>query len=57
MKQEVMNTLKSTTYIEDRVIIQVETPEGVVGTKEIVCANGAQAVAVAKLLKGLWGGR
>ena len=57
MKQEVMNTLKSTTYIEERVIIQVETPEGVVGTKEIVCANGAQAIGVAKLLKGLWGGR
>jgi len=57
MKQEVLNKLTSTTCIDERVIIQVETPEGTVGTKEIACTNEAQAVAVAKLLKGLWGGR
>ena len=57
MKQEVLNKLTSTTCIDERVIIQVETPEGTVGTKEIACTNEAQALAVAKLLKGLWGGR
>jgi hypothetical protein len=58
MKQsEVINTLIATTHIDKRVIIKVETPEGDTGSKEISCINEAQAVAVEKLLKSLWGVR